>query len=364
MLHIGIARIEDDKGIRDVLKKNYMHGKVNLSFEREPSFFSSIKIEGYKNITIVGKDNNGIIQGFGTCNFRKVFINGTIHTIGYLSDLRLNEEYRNGFSLALGYKKFREIVEKEMNVKYYISSIFADNQHAIDVLLSGRGGFPQYKELGEYVTKIIRPKRKKENYKNRVFRAEKKDYKLIYNFINREGAKYNLFPYYEYSEFTEKNESLLNFNLENIYYTLSNGEITAICGLWDQNSIKQIIIKGYSNQIKWFKYIYDTITYLTKKPKFPKIGKSVKYCYIFLALCKENQQKDIEEIISEISNVAKERGYDFIIIGAMKNTSIGKIVKKIKGIKLNSKILIVDWNNNIDINEMKEKKYHLEVSLL
>ena len=363
MLHIEIASHDDDKGIRDVLKKNYMHGKIELSFEREPLFFNSQKIEGYKNITIVGKDEYGTVQGFGTCNFRKVFINGNIETIAYLSDLRLNEEYRNGFLLAMGYKKFREIIKNEINTKYYISSIFSDNKHALSVLLSGRGGFPKYKELGKYITNVIKP-RKRKKIENTVFKADKNQYKAIYDFIIEQGARFDFFPYYEYSEFTEKNELLLDFSMDNIYYTLSNGKITAICGLWDQRNIKQIFVKGYSNQVRWFKYIYDVLALLTKEPKFPKIGKPIKYCYLFLTLCKENHEESIKDIIDEISDIAESKGYSFIIAGAMENDPIIEEMRKFKSLELSSKIFIVDWNNDIDINEIKNNKYHLEVSLL
>ncbi|MCK4524291.1 hypothetical protein KAU15_05130, partial [candidate division WOR-3 bacterium] len=97
---------------------------------------------------------------------------------------------------------------------------------------------------------------------------------------------------------------------------------------------------------------------------FPKIGKPIKYCYLFLTLCKENHQESIKDIIDEISDIAESKGYSFIIAGAMENDPIIKEMRKFKSLELSSKIFIVDWNNDIDINEIKNNKYHLEISLL
>ena len=88
-VRFALATNEDDLSIRRLLRENPMRGAISVSFEREPNYFRGTEIAGADDQTILAFDRARLVC-IGRCSVRYRYINGAIHRVGYLSDLRLD----------------------------------------------------------------------------------------------------------------------------------------------------------------------------------------------------------------------------------------------------------------------------------
>src|SRR5208337_3997731 len=93
-----LAAEEDEAAIRRLLRENALAGRISLTFEREPNYFHGSNIAGAAEQTILSFEN-GRLAGLGRCSIRERYLNGQVHRMGYLSDLRLDAGARGRFDL-------------------------------------------------------------------------------------------------------------------------------------------------------------------------------------------------------------------------------------------------------------------------
>ena len=130
-IKIEFAKKSDDKDLRKLMKEITIPGNFQISYQREPSFFDALAVEGYySHVVVARKTVNNEIIGLGVRSVKQLYINGIEKKIGYLSSLRLSENYRNGFLIAKGYKLFYQLHCKD-KVDFYLSTIINDNTEII-----------------------------------------------------------------------------------------------------------------------------------------------------------------------------------------------------------------------------------------
>ena len=124
---IELARNEDDSHIRRILRENPMQGDISLTFQREPNFFDSLVVEGRENQVGVGREiKTSRVVGFGVRSIKPCFVNSEVKNLGYISGLRLDEEFRGSTLIPRGYKFFREL-HQDGKTKMYLTTIVEDN---------------------------------------------------------------------------------------------------------------------------------------------------------------------------------------------------------------------------------------------
>jgi len=361
MLNIDYAVREDNKAIKRIMRNTQMESPISIAFDRQPSYFDSLKLEGNDYITIVGKDQNGIVRGFGTCVFKKAFINGNIETIGYLHNLRLEKGFRDGYSLALGYKKFRESVHSK-KAFCYITSILKQNKKAQSILTSGKGGLPSYLPLTEYRTFIIKSGVKMTKNNINIKQFDNCHRERIYDFIMQYGKSHNFFPYL--SKRALFDEKTLNINSKNIYFTEEDNTVTAMAGLWDISSVKQLYIASYSPMVNILRPFHNILSLIRKTPSLPSVNKQLSYSYIFPFIAGNADRKIILNLIDTLSEMSVKRGNRFFITGCVKGSSMESILNTYPHIRVDSSIYAVDWYNDLDINTLRSNPLHIEVARL
>src|SRR5947209_9611734 len=91
-----LATPADDADLGRVLAETPMPGRIAVSFRRDPSYFAAAVVDGRFRQVIAARDSaTGRIIGFGSRSIGERYVNGQPEPIGYLSSLRLREEYRN-----------------------------------------------------------------------------------------------------------------------------------------------------------------------------------------------------------------------------------------------------------------------------
>ncbi len=353
MLKIEFARPEDDSSIRDIMRDTKMESMISLVFDRHPSYFGSLHLDGHDYSTIVGRDTEGKTQGFGTCVFRHAYINGKIHEIGYLHNLRLRKAYRDGYSVALGYKKFREVVNSR-NSYCYVTSIMSSNKEAIAILTSGKGGLPSYLHLCKYNTYVIRSGVTKNTDNSTLNCLSAPDSAEIQRFTEAYAVKHNFLPAPGCNIYSGSKLMAIE----------NNGAISGLAGLWSISDSKRLLIADYSSFLKILKPFYNALTAVNRKPSLPELNKPVKYSYIFPMMLDNCSDNEAFTLINKLSVMSGENGDSFFIAGCPAGSRAETILSAYPNLRLTSDIFIVDWNKDINSDDITSNSLHIEVGIL
>lgn len=354
VLKVKIASFNDDPKIRELLRNNPIDGEIQLSYQREPNFFSSLDISGKFNQTVLVEENNDLV-GFGTRSIRPVFINGEIKDIGYLSNLRVDKKFRGGGFIKHGYQKIKEF-HSDNKVKFYFTTIIDDNNIAKKILTKKRDYLPHYFDFGRLDVYNINIKKIKEPLGIKIIRGNTQILDKIIEFIYSEGKKKQFFPYYTKKDFNSY--YLREFNIKDFYIAIKDDNIIGVVGTWDQSRFKQIIINGYKGKMKYISKFNDLFHL-----NIPKVSENIRLLYANLITIKNNDPNIFRSLITKIclDNIK----FQYLSIGLHENDQLGNAFKKMKYIKYSSRLYIVCWDEEIDYFKKIDKRTpYIEISTL
>lgn len=364
---IEIANKNAEAALRRILRDNYMEGRIKLSFQREPDFFKGLDIEGNFVQVGLGRDleKNKVI-GFAMRTIKELYVNGEKKNIGYLSNLRLDEEYRGGTLIWRAYRFFKDL-HRDGRAKIYLTSILEDNRLALEILTSGRGGLPPYRDYGRYISYTVGlKKRRKNNSSDIEIRKGNKDMlEDIITFLNTEGRKRQFYPVYKAEDFLNTEGILRGLNIENLFVALKGNEIVGTIGLWDQTSFKQDVIYGYSPLIKLIKPFWNIFAPLRDFPSLPPSGTALNFFFASLILVKNNYEPVFQALIEELRKEGSKRGFESMVLGLHSKDSLNSVMNQYPSFKLKSRIFLVHWKDGEQFyNSIDKRTPYLEVATL
>jgi len=281
---IELATEADDRELRDLLRRSSVPGLIQVTLEREPSFFESCRIRGEFFQVGVGRDRRtGRIIGLGTRSVAPAFVNARAMNVGYLADLRLEPEYRGGTLIVRGYRFLRRM-HADGRTQLYTTVIFASNHQALTTIASGRAGLPRYHDMGLVHSPGINLRRRKPELaaKCDIIRGSVELFPEIVACLNRNHARRQFAP-------VRRIETLRsgypNFKPGDFYLAVRDSKVVGVLGKWDQRSFKQTRIVGYAARLRWLVPLANALRAIPACPAFPKAGQEVPYFYVsFIAV--------------------------------------------------------------------------------
>jgi len=147
-LAYGFATQADDAGLRQLLRETPIGGAIRLSFEREPSYFASVRREGSRHYTVCARDAGKVVAMAS----RTVWPTG----VGYLHQLRIAPSHRHLTRqfLRIGFRMLRETRAND-EAPYDVTTIVSDNAVARRVLEAGLPGLPRYSPVERILTMLL-----------------------------------------------------------------------------------------------------------------------------------------------------------------------------------------------------------------
>lgn len=343
---VELAKKSDDSVLNKILRDNEMQGNISIVFQRNPSYFNALKIEGKNNQVIIGRNEQNEIIGFGTRSIKPVYVNGHIKNIGYLSNLRVIKRYRGKGYLHKGYSFLRKL-HQDKKVSFYYSTIVEDNKAAIKILTSKKSYLPTYHDIGGYCTFAVSLLGKQRHHKNKlkIIRGSDKNIKEIINFLNKTGAKKQFYPGYTLNDFNSKNINLIGFYIRDFYVAMEDGKIVGLIGKWDQRRFRQIIITGYRGVIFLIKPIYNAISNLFGFSPLPEPNSELNFFYVSFIAMKNNDSEIFRELLYALYNDFVDKDYSHFLVGLHSRDSLLKVLDDFTCIKFNSRLFIVYWQD-------------------
>jgi len=348
-----IASAQHDATLRRLLRENPMPGRISLSLEREPSYFAAAGIEGPEHQTIVALEGERVICA-GSISARQRFINGAPMRVGYLGGLRMDASRRGRAAIIRrGYDFFRHLHEQG-GPPLYLTSIVADNLPARRLLERGLKGMPTYRFLGEFVTLIIRRRHRGETDKSTGLahrRLRENGLRLrsgsdartaeIVELLQRDHQQYQFAPIWSADELQPQNFRVV--------YS-PDGTPTACAAIWDQRAIKQTVVRGYAQHLRWARPLINLGAAVLRRPGLPRIGQSISHAFVSHLAASPLEPQLAEWLILLLHGPASARHIDYLTLGFdARDPRLAHLRKVFRPREYASRLYAVHWDDGAEL---------------
>jgi len=355
---VELATEKDDAGLRQILRETLMEGAISLSFEREPDYFISARVEAPEHQIIVGRDTeNGELIGMGGRSMRQVYLNGRAQTIGYLSQFRIRPVYRGLFKILVeSWAKLQEL-HKDQKSPIYYTSIIEDNYLARRLLTRQLPGFPKYSEYTRMHTLAIYSRRYKKKLAPpagiTITRADTGYAGQIIACLQRNLQRFQLAPYWNPETlFTEKYTP--NLTPGDFFIALKGNQVVGCLALWDQNDFKQTIVRGYAGGIGRWRWLLNPLVKLLGYPTLPDVNEKIKYAYASHLVIDEDNPEIYQVLLRALHHRAVRDGYSYFMLGLNEDHPLRKLTQsRYRHIDYTSILYWVTWDDDLPVIEKR-----------
>jgi hypothetical protein len=302
---LASATEADEAELRGLLRRIPVEGSIRVAFEREPDFFAAASLQGpFHQVGIVRDRETGRIVGMGTRSIAEAFVNGEPMPLGYLSDLRLLPEYRNGSLVARGYRMLREW-HHDARTEMYYTVIFANNHDALDTIAQQRAGLPAYHDCGRLHCPGINLRRRKADLdlSGEILRGDSSLLPQIIDCLNRNNARKQFAPYHRIEDFLTGGR-WIGFHPQDFYLARNGGRITGVLGKWDLRHVKQSRVVGYRGPLK----------YLRPLLQLPKPGEVLPFFYVSFVAIDDDDLETFSALLRRLYNDHVGSEYRYFLI--------------------------------------------------
>ena len=275
MTTLHLASERDDPIVRAFLRDNPMTGWVDITIEREPSFFAGADWLGREWAVLCQED--GELVGMYTAALRALHVNGRAEAMGYLGGLRVDRRHRHRIRyLREGFDSVRRLAPARGTLDWWVTVIGDANNAARRVLEAGLRGMPTYIRQGDYLTLVLPTGRGRGHGLWRGARAGEEP--AIAGFHNRHAAPYQCSPVLEAGH-------VARIGLDRFLVHERGGKMLGAVALWDQRAFKQVVVQRYGPAIGMLRPAYNALAGVLGRLPLPAAGQALDQTFLaFLAL--------------------------------------------------------------------------------
>jgi len=371
-----LAQLSDDEQLRRIVRESPFAGSISLSLEREPNYFLASTVEGTFHQTLVvcesqtgetlAPDASAGVIGMGDRSVRPRWVNGLVRDVGYFSGLRGHEKYRQGMAaarfLSKGFAGMCKL-HKDDRVLFYLMSIISDNDTARRILNSNLPHYPRLHPYTRMFTYAIHPARVKRESNIKITRGTLDLIPAIVDCLARSGTRTQFAPHWTTD--TLLSDLTPALVIEDFFLAVRGDRVIGCLALWDQQSFKQSVIRGYTGTIARYRKLINLLSPLGGWPVLPEVGTRLNHCYAcFLAI--DNDDPEIfSALLRALYNEAARRKYDYFMLGLAEANPFHTIAKSYRPITYESQIYLAAWEDGYDaVAHIDSRPPALEIALL
>ncbi|MDR3363872.1 MAG: hypothetical protein LBS91_02815 [Clostridiales Family XIII bacterium] len=327
---ICLATPDDAEAIDRIFDCMEFSGGIGIRFERKPNPYLSLAAEGYKAvICLLKNEESGQAVGVGACVMRKAFVCGREKNVGYLTGLKLLPGNGKLLRFMPDFYAFLRAHTKEADL--YMTTILSDNLPARHLLEKRRRNMPRYLYRGDYTVYCLKP----------GGRALRERHPRAGGAVLRRGADAVLRDFYQKHQADHDLAAVVFDSPTADFYSFrgGDGEITAACAVWNQQSYKQYRITGYGGA---YKALSKLPVHLLGYPAFPKAGAAANYASA--ALLHAGTPKIAADFLRAV--LAETKAYDLLLLGLYENDPLHAALRQIKHFRYRSRLYLVDFEGS------------------
>jgi hypothetical protein len=343
----ALATADDDAQLRDRMARDWMEGEISVSFRREPNYFLGCQVQGRSFQVIKCTDTHtGQIVGLGSRLTARVWINGTVRRCGYLADLRIHPAYRRGTIVARGYRFLRQLHDADP-VSLYYSLILDGNRNALENLVGGRAGLPEYRDVGFIQTPAIYLDLPKPEIRISGVQFERGSWQnlaKILDFVRLEQGKKQFAPCYFVEDF--QTNRLRGLNPEDFYLAVRKNEIVGAIAAWDRRSFSQTHVEKYSRALGTMRPFYNAIARLTPLRPLPEPGAAVPCFYVGFVAIRDNDPQIFRALLRHLYRDRRRGEWHYFIVGLHEGDPLAEVLGDYRRIDAGGHLFVLHYRED------------------
>jgi len=331
--HLIDATSSDGQKMLELIESTPSKGMLKLLYTRRPNPYDSYIKENKNSLLKLVKDKQGEILFQVIVVPESFYIEGKMTDIYYVGGLRKNQKFKKDIHWTDMFTKLNEVLP---NHEFYCS-VLNDNKHAKDVLLKKRGNWPNFYEMCTLHTNIFTPKviihKKWDCVDYHIEKVKKEDWKQVYEFLNKEGKKYNFFPV------IQDLKRFYDLDLKDCYVLKKKNEIVGFTALWNQTNYKQYIVEDYGfplNVLSKFSFITKKLGYIS----FPKVNQAFPFYYLSFFIVKDFDLTLYKTFLYKICKEVNGK-IDSLVLGNTREEIQKNVFHSIKKISFDSTVYYI-----------------------
>ena len=349
-----LANRSDDVQLRQLVRETIVPGHIRMAYTREPNFFKAYEHSGEDTQVIVAESNEEIV-GVACRSIRKLLVNGTPLSFGYLSGLRLKPSVQNTSTLARGYAFLKQLHEDE-RAPAYLTTIIEGNDKAKSILTSGRANLPSYTPIGRYLTHVvpvkIRSSKPDSDAHIQIKAATEVCGHALTSFLVEEGGKRQFFPVHNCNAQTRG--ILRSIGSDNLLVAEKDNCIVGTMSVWDQGDHKQNIVAGYSGALLALRPVLNLLLGARRLHPLPNTGQQLRYGTAAMICIKDNDPSVFTSLLKHALALAAQRGLHQFAVGMHERDPLVPALKRFFHVLYKSSLHLVSWEDDAtwtDVNE-------------
>jgi len=259
---IRIATREDNQALLELSRQSPMAAKLVVNNDRTPDYFYIDELLGDKPVVFVAEKNQRIV-GTIAIVFRSVRYQGETLSIAYIGGIKIENPSENSL-LTFRLMKYTMDYLMETPVKFGFILVIGANQ-AMEALLSGRAGIPEFDMVGRYRVKNIFPLPFVKPGQRYIIRsAETADLPELAALYRESYRNYELTPDWS-AEYLKSLYTQKDYLLENTILAFEDNALVAGISLWNQSRFKNTVVSHYGGIFAFLKTIMAPLKLVPKE---------------------------------------------------------------------------------------------------
>lgn len=341
-LNFSLADSGDEAELRALLRSQVLPGWVSLGFEREPDYFAAAAVEGPGQRVLLARDSqDNALVGFCTRTLRRVFIDGEVHSLGYLGQLRAARDWQTGYrtyrALSRGFSEVMLRLRDRNDLPFDLTSILADNRSARRMLEAGLPGMPHYQRYSGLNTLVFRSGGRESGSRHRVESGAAVGIAAICAFLQHSYRRYQFSPVWDPDALRAAGLTATDFLV-----LRQNGTIRGCLAIWDQRAYKQTVVHAYRPPLDRLRPLVNLAAPALNLPRLPAPGETINQAWLSHLACDEQA---FEVLLSAALFRAGKRGLEQAALGLADNHPLLPAARRVRRhLVYRSDIYLVRWN--------------------
>lgn len=313
------ATMQDDEQLVNMIAKTMPCAGIKLSFERYPSYLkaSHVHYNQPEAMVAVSKTDPNTVLAFFNVGTRHCYINGSIKSLRYVGDFRVND-FKHLYLTKLLMEFLRSTYPTD---ELYQSIMLSDHSTLLKTLSDKNSGAPKRFTADSIETHTLTGfKFKKQLSPNlSITTMSASDISEVNRFVAHMSDYYNFLPAYDFNDLLKGDAYWRGLNLADFLVFRRGGQIVGLCGLWDQTIFKQIRIGHYGAAVSWLKPLYNYWAKHNKQVQLPNKGSVYKCLMLHSALCNPYDTDLFDSMLRVAHQTAIKKNFKAICFTLAKN---------------------------------------------
>jgi N-acetylglutamate synthase-like GNAT family acetyltransferase len=349
-IRVRLAENSDNESILELAKRCPQKGMITFYPSRAPNFNGLQRLIDEGAWHYIAQNENRIIGLVGVVHFYGE-IGDKMYKIGYMHDLRVEPEFRNGLT---AFRLVKTAIDHLQNsdVDMVIVNFLKDNKLPL-VFTSGRAGIPVSHYLGDNLVFNIIPLRFKPiSSRFEIDEAKVEDIPEMIDLYNRYSRSFKLSPAMSEERFRRLIDQVKGLDLSHFLLAREDGRLKAMTAVWDEGPYRTYNVLRLNMPLRIVNSLLRFFNYFMRVPHPIENNQPIKQLSLVL-YGHEDCPEALDALFRHVNNINLGSEYSFLTVYLQESDPLVTYLKRFSSITVKSEMYMFAKDTSL-FNKLNE----------